>query len=86
MLRSNMAILASLGIGGTLGIVLGILGDPKTRKILKYATKAAKFLAEGKHLSEKDKKFIKDYNSRRTVVNGHDYTEQLQVMSLMNSR
>lgn len=81
-----MALLASLGIGGTLGIVLGILKDPHTRKVLKYAAKAAKFLAAGKHLSEADKKFVRDYNSRKTVVNGHDYTEQLKVMGLMNQR
>jgi hypothetical protein len=81
-----MALLASLGIGGSLGIALGILKDPRTRKVLKYAAKAAKVLSSGEHLSEADKKFIRDYNSKKTVVDGYDYTEQLHVMGIMSRR
>jgi hypothetical protein len=63
-----IALLASIGIGGSLGTIIAILENPATGIILKFAKKAVIALSQGKHLSEAEKQFIKDYNHQEVMV------------------
>ena len=75
------SLIISMGIGGSVGSILGILQDPIMNKVLSFSLKKLSGLARGEHLSEEDKAFIKDYNSRKYIHNGIDYTQQMKAMS-----
>lgn len=75
------SLIISMGIGGSVGSILGILQDPIMNKVLSFSLKKLSGLARGEHLSEEDKVFIKDYNSRKYIHNGIDYTQQMKAMS-----
>jgi len=78
-----ISLLASIGIGGSLGTIIAILENPATGIILKFAKKAVIALSQGKHLSEAEKQFIKDYNHQEVMVYGHDFSDQLKIANLM---
>jgi hypothetical protein len=65
-----IAILSSLALPGTagavLGLVLGILKNPAAKPAFRIASELSKKLVKGDHLSNEDKKFIKDYNNGMT--------------------
>jgi len=77
-----VSLLISMGIGGSLGTVLGVLKDPLLGLTFKFATNNLSKLARGEHLNAGEKEFIKKYNSRKYTHNGIDYTEQMKAMSL----
>jgi len=76
------SLIISMGIGGSLGTILGFLKDPLVNKVLGFSLKKLSSLAKGEHLSEEEKDFIKKYNSRQLIVNGHEYTEQFRVLNI----
>jgi len=75
------SLLISMGIGGSLGTVIGVLKDPLFGLTFKFASKNLLKLARGEHLNAEEKEFIKNYNSRKYIHNGIDYTQQMRVMS-----
>jgi len=75
------SLLISIGIGGSLGTVIGVLKDPLLGLTFKFATNNLSKLARGEHLNAKEKEFIKNYNSRKYIHNGIDYTQQMRAMS-----
>jgi len=78
------SLIISLVFGGATGGILGLLSNPVADVILSYSFKSLGKLARGEHLSEADKKFIKEYNSHRVIYKGHDYTEQLKNQRIMD--
>ena len=78
-----ISLLASLGIGGSVGVALGILEDPVANEMLKLAWGCLRSMSKGEHLSSEEKEWIRDYNAQKVVVEGYDYTEQLRVANLM---
>jgi len=75
------SLLISMGIGGSLGTIIGVLKDPLLGLTFKFATKNISKLARGEHLNAQEKEFIKNYNSRKYIHNGIDYTQQMRAMS-----
>jgi len=75
------SLLISLGVGGSLGTIIGVLKDPVSGFIFKFATSNLSKIAKGEHLNAEEKEFIKNYNSRKYIHNGIDYTHQMRVMS-----
>jgi hypothetical protein len=80
-----IALLATLGIGGGLGVAIGVLNNPYAFKAIKYSYAALKLMSQGKHLSKEDKEFIREYNSPSVIIDEHDYTEQLKIANLMRN-
>tara|TARA_R110000824_G_scaffold103417_3_gene245672 strand:- start:3061 stop:3309 length:249 start_codon:yes stop_codon:yes gene_type:complete len=78
-----IALLAALGIGGSLGTVIGFLNNPAAKIVLKFAKKALIDVSQGKHLSEDEKVFIRDYNHVEAMAYGHDFSEQVKTMRYM---
>ena len=80
-----VAILISLGLGGATGGVLGgVFTKPLTDLLLSFSLHSLKKLARGDHLSKEERQFIKEYNRRRMIYKGHDYTEQLKNKRMMS--
>ena len=75
------SLLISIGIGGSLGTVIGVLKDPLFGLTFKFATNNLSKLARGEHLNAQEKEFIKNYNSRKYIHNGIDYTQQMRAIS-----
>ena len=75
------SLLISLGVGGSLGTIIGVLKDPLLGLTFKFATNNLSKLARGEHLNAQEKEFIKNYNSRKYIHNGIDYTQQMRAMS-----
>lgn len=75
------SLLISMGIGGSLGTVIGVLKDPLFGLTFKFATNNLSKIARGDHLNAEEKEFIKKYNSRKYIYNGIDYTQQFRIMS-----
>ena len=80
------SLLISMGIGGSLGTIIGILKDPLTGIAFKFATNNLSRVAKGEHLNNEEKDFIKKYNSRKLIHKGVDYTEQYKIMALSIGR
>ena len=80
-----VSFLASIGIGGTVGVIFGVMDDPVANTVLKFAFKKLRSMSKGEHLSKEEKKWIKEYNNRKCVVNGIDYTEQMKIINLTSS-
>ena len=80
-----ISLLASIGIGGTVGVVLGVLENPVANTVLTFSFKKLRGMAKGNHLSEEEKVWIKEYNNRTCVVNGIDYTEQMKIINFSSS-
>tara|TARA_R110000824_G_scaffold231356_7_gene419196 strand:+ start:885 stop:1136 length:252 start_codon:yes stop_codon:yes gene_type:complete len=80
-----IALLASIGIGGTFGVVLGVLENPVANTVLTFSFKKLRSIAKGNQLSEEEKVWIKEYNNRTCVVNGVDYTEQMKIINFSSS-
>jgi hypothetical protein len=78
-----IAILAAIGIGGSLGTVISFLNNPAAKIVLKFAKNALIEVSQGKHLSEDEKGFIRDYNHTEVMAYGHDFSEQLKIVNLM---
>ena len=79
-----IALLASIGIGGSLGAIIGILENPMAGIALKIAKTAIVALSQGKHLSKDEKDFIQGYNKAEIIAYGHDFSDQLKIMNLIN--
>lgn len=81
-----IALLASIGFGGSLGAIIGILENPMAGVSLKIAKDALLALSRGDHLSQAEKDFIRDYNETKPVmVHGRDFSEQLKIANLMHT-
>ena len=78
-----IAILAALGIGGSVGTVIAFLNNPAAKTVLKFAKNALIEVSQGKHLSEDEKVLIRDYNHTEVMASGHDFSEQLKIANLM---
>jgi len=39
-------------------------------------------MSKGEHLSLEEKRWIRDYNDRKLVVDGYDYTEQYKIINM----
>lgn len=76
------SLIISMSVGGSIGTILGFLKDPLMNKVLAFSLEKLSCLAKGDHLSEEEKDFIKKYNSRQLIVNGHEYTEQFRVLNI----
>jgi len=81
-----VSLLASIGIGSTVGIILGVVNDPVANKVFAFGFRKLRSMSKGEHLSKEEKEWIKEYNNRTCVVNGIDYTEQMKIMSLTSFR
>mgnify|MGYP001585131808 FL=1 len=81
-----VSLLASIGIGGTVGVILGIMEDPVANTVLSFSFKKLRGMARGEHLSKEEKEWIKEYNNRECVVNGIDYTDQMRAINLTSFR
>ena len=81
-----IALLASIGFGGSLGVIIGILENPMAGVALKIAKNALLTISRGEHLSKDEKDFIRDYNEIEVVAYGHDFSEQLKIANLMRNR
>jgi len=81
-----ISLLASIGIGGTVGVILGIMEDPVANTVLSFSFKKLRGMARGEHLSKEEKEWIKEYNNRECVVNGIDYTDQMRAINLTSFR
>ena len=81
-----LSLLTSIGVGSTIGVVLGIMEDPVANTILKFSFKKLRGMAKGEHLSKEEKEWIKEYNNQKCVVNGIDYTEQMKIINLTSFR
>ena len=81
-----VSLLASIGIGGTVGVILGIMEDPVANTVLSFSFKKLRGMARGEHLSKEEKDGIKEYNNRECVVNGIDYTDQMRAINLTSFR
>ena len=81
-----VSLLASIGIGGTVGVILGIMEDPVANTVLSFSFKKLRGMARGEHLSKEEKERIKEYNNRECVVNGIDYTDQMRAINLTSFR
>ena len=80
-----ISLLASIGIGGTVGVVLGVLENPVANTVLTFSFKKLRGLAKGHSLSEEEKVWIKEYNNRTCIVDGVDYTEQMRTINFSSS-
>ena len=65
----KIIIMGTGGVGGYFGARL------------KNAGHDVAFIARGEHLNAQEKEFIKNYNSRKYIHNGIDYTQQMRAMS-----
>lgn len=81
-----VSILASIGIGGTLGTILGVMEDPVSNAVIKFAFKKLRWMSKGGHLSGEEKKWIHEYNNRKCIINGVDYTQQMRINNMLNWR
>jgi hypothetical protein len=81
-----VSLLASIGIGGTVGVILGIMEDPVANTVLSFSFKKLRGMARGEHLSKEEKEWIKEYNNKECVVNGIDYTDQMRAINLTSFR
>jgi hypothetical protein len=63
-----LTLLASIGIGGTLGVAIEVLADPLANSIIMFSIKGLKKLAKGHPLSPKEQKFIREYNKERMTM------------------
>ncbi len=43
-------------------------------------------MSKGGHLSEEEKKWIHEYNNRKCIINGVDYTQQMRINNMLNWR
>ncbi|MHC4857635.1 MAG: hypothetical protein ACYTBY_07550 [Planctomycetota bacterium] len=77
-----ISLLTSIGVGGSLGMIFGILEDPIANQIVKFAFKYLRKMSKGEHLSLEEKRWIRDYNDRKLVVDGYDYTEQYKIINM----
>lgn len=78
-----LSLLTIIGLGGSAGTIIAILENPATGFVLSFAKKALKGLSQGKHLSEAEKRFIRDYNHVEFTAHGHDFSEQIKTMRYM---
>lgn len=81
-----VSLLASIGIGGTVGVIFGIMEDPVANTVLSFSFKKLRGMTKGEHLSKEEKEWIKEYNNQKCVVNGIDYTEQMRAINRTSFR
>tara|TARA_R100000808_G_scaffold22460_1_gene48863 strand:- start:1121 stop:1333 length:213 start_codon:yes stop_codon:yes gene_type:complete len=59
------SLLASIGIGGTVGTILGVMADPVSNAVVTYSFKGLRRMSKGEHLSQDEKDWIRKYNEEK---------------------
>ena len=59
------SLLASIGIGGTIGTIFGVMADPVSNAVVTYSFKGLRRMARGDHLSQEEKDWIRKYNEEK---------------------
>lgn len=59
------SLLASIGIGGTIGTIFGVMADPVSNAVVTYSFKGLRRMSKGDHLSQEEKDWIREYNEQK---------------------
>ncbi len=68
-----ISFLASIGIGGTVGVIFGVIEDPVANAVLMFAFKKLRGMTKGEHLSKEEKEWIKEYNNKECIIGGVNF-------------
>ena len=60
-----LSLLASIGIGGTIGTIFGVMSDPVANSVLTYSFNGLRRIGRGEHLSQEEKDWIRKYNEEK---------------------